>query len=326
MNWLLTDEELAAASAAVRAGEVTDALYGFIGRLVAAQLRTGIVSPTLSSSGAWNPEAVADTTHDWLAEKLLPGGLLLAFDRTSTPQALARYLERSLRNWLRDKARTRAWPRILLRARQILEQEHDRFVPFDNPTNWLERRWGLAGWGMSETIEDEKQIVKAVYSAPDLAILRESAETGRAPVILSTPDLERLLTHVLKTVGGTITLAQLDRGFRHRFAWAFESPAVEWTEAADLETPPEEGRSEASARETALAILADLTARQLEMLRGRAEGATLEQLAERHACSRGTADNELKRAAAAIRGHLVEDDLRERTLEILLTLSFSERG
>lgn len=326
MSWLLTDEEFARAAAAVRTGEVTPALYRFISRLVAAQLRSGVVSPTLSRSGAWSDDEIADATHDWLAEKLLPGALLLAFDRTSTPPALARYLERALRNWLRDKARSRAWPRILLRARQILEQEHERFAPFEEQANWMARRWGLAGWTEPETIDDENQVIRAVYSAPNLEIVRESGETGRAAAVLSSSDLERLLEHVLETVGGTITLAHLDRAFRHRFAWAFEAPAVELDEAAEEETPSEEIASEALARETALAILTDLTERQLEMLRERAEGATLEQLAESHGCSRGTADNELKRGASTIRRYLADDDLQERTLEILLTLSFSERG
>jgi hypothetical protein len=326
MSWLLTDEEFAQAATAVRAGEVTPALYGFISRLVAAQLRSGFVSPTLSRSGAWSEEEIADATHDWLADKLLPGALLLAFDRTSTPQALARYLERALRNWLRDKGRSRAWPRILLRARQILEQEHERFAPFDERANWMERRWGLAGWAEPETIDDENQVMRAVYSAPGVEIVRESGKSGRAAAILSTSDLERLLEHVLETVGGTITLAQLDRAFRHRFAWAFEAPAVELDQAAEEEPPLEEVVSEALARETAITILADLTERQLEMLRQRAEGATLEQLAVMHGCSRGTADNELKRGAATIRRYLADDDLQERTLEILLALSFSERG
>lgn len=326
MSWLLTDEEFAQAATAVRAGEVTPALYGFISRLVAAQLRSGFVSPTLSRSGSWSEEEIADATHDWLADKLLPGALLLAFDRTSTPQALARYLERALRNWLRDKARSRAWPRILLRARQILEQDHERFAPFDEQTNWMERRWGLADWTEPETIEDENQVMRAVYSAPGVELVRESGKSGRAATILSTSDLERLLEHVLESVGGTITLAQLDRAFRHRFAWAFEAPAVDLDKAAGAETPSDEAVSEALARETAIAILADLTERQLEMLRERAEGATLDQLAETHGCSRGTADNELKRGSATIRRYLADDDLQERTLEILLTLSFSERG
>jgi RNA polymerase sigma factor (sigma-70 family) len=323
MSWLLTDTEFTEAASAVKTGEVTPALYAFIGRLVSAHVRGGSVAPTLSGSGSWSDEAVADATHDWLSEKLLTGALLLAFDRTATPQALARYLERAFRNWLRDKARARSWPRILLRSRQILEQD-GRFTHFDDESNWMERRWGLADWAGPQRIEDEQAVVRAVYSCPDLEIIRESG--GRAEAILSTPDLERLLEHVVETVGGTITLAQLDRAFRHRFAWAFESAAVELDQAAEDETPPVEVASEALAREAALAVLADLTRRQLEMLRERAEGATLEQLAEIHGCSRGTADNELKRAAGTVRRYLANDEIQDRALEILLTLSFSERG
>jgi DNA-binding CsgD family transcriptional regulator len=169
-------------------------------------------------------------------------------------------------------------------------------------------------------------VVRAVYTVPDLELVRESGESGRAATIVSTPELERLLFHVFESVGGVISLSQLDRAFRDRFAWAFEARTL-----ALEETPVEEIRSEElptafAANETALAIMVDLTRRQLEMLRARAEGATLEQLADAHACSRGTADNELRRAADIIRHHVAQDDEQERILEILLSLSFPERG
>jgi len=322
MSWLLTDDEFAEAAAAVRGGDVTPALYAFIGRLVSVNLRSGTVSPTLSASGEWDEEAIADTTHDWLAEKLLRCALLQAFDRTSTPQALARYLERTFKNWLRDKGRGRAWPRILIRSRELLDAG-DAFKQFEEASRWLDHQYGLAAWSDPERVDDVGSVVRAVYGLPDLQIVRERGR--RAPTILSTSDLQALLEHVLRTLEGTITLSQLDRGFRHRFAWAFEATSVELDETS-LEETAHPAVSEAEAEEAAHAILADVTKRQLEMLRERADGATLEELAEIHACSRGTADNELKRASAAIRRHLAPDESQERTLEILFALSFSERG
>jgi RNA polymerase sigma factor (sigma-70 family) len=321
MSWLLTDHEFADAAAAVRSGEVTPALYAFIRRLVAAQLRSGRVSPTLSSSGEWSDEAIADATHDWLAERLLRGALLQAFDRTSTPQALARYLERAFKNWLRDKGRSRSWPRIVIRARELLDSG-EPFKRFEEAAQWLDHRYGLASWADPEHIDDDDLIVRAVYVLPDLRVIRERGE--RAPTILSTPDLKALLEGVLDSLGGTITLSQLDRGFRYRFAWAFEAVSVELDETVEEAAQP--AISEAEAEEAAHAILADLTHRQLEMLKERADGATLEELAEIHGCSRGTADNELKRASAAVRRHLAPDESQERALEILFALSFSERG
>ena len=325
MNWLLTDDEFARAASGVRSGEVTPALYEFVARLVASHLRTGLVAPSLSSSGAWTEEAIADVTHDWFVEKLLPGGLLRAFDRTATPHALARYLERALRNWLRDKARSRAWPRIIVRARAILE-EGGRFVALDDPPNWMTRQWALRGWPAPVPPADEGAVIAAVYSVPELEILRESSESGRAATLLSTPELERLLVHVFESVRAAISLSQLDRAFRHRFAWAFEAPTVALDETPAYETRSEELASATATKETALAILADLTRRQLEMLRARADGATLEQLAEAHECSRGTADNELRRAGEVVRRHVADDDAQARILEILLSLSFPERG
>jgi RNA polymerase sigma factor (sigma-70 family) len=322
MSWLLTEREFDEAATALRRGNITPALYSFIGRLVSKQLRHGHVSPTLSATGDWDEEAIADATHDWLAEKLLRGALLQAFDRTTSPQALARYLEHAFKNWLRDKGRSRAWPRILIRSRELLDGD-TAFQRFEESARWMESRYGLANWSEPTAIDDEEAVVRAIYALPDLPILRERGE--RAPTILSSPDLKALLEQLLIDVEGTITLAQLDRAFRHRFAWAYEAAHVELEEAAIPEAAPA-AVSAAESEEIAKTILSDLTKRQLEMLRERADGATLEELAEIHGCSRGTADNELKRAAETIRRHLAPDESQERVLEILLSLSFSERG
>jgi DNA-directed RNA polymerase specialized sigma24 family protein len=58
------------------------------------------------------------------------------------------------------------------------------------------------------------------------------------------------------------------------------------------------------------------------MLVGRyLRSATLEQLAEEHDCSRGTADNELRRAHAVMRQGLSSDDDRPLVLKNLLELA-----
>jgi DNA-directed RNA polymerase specialized sigma24 family protein len=49
--------------------------------------------------------------------------------------------------------------------------------------------------------------------------------------------------------------------------------------------------------------------------------ATLEQLAQEHDCSRGTADNELRRAYAIIREGLGSEDDRRMVLKNLLALA-----
>ena len=235
---------------------------------------------------------------------------------------MARYLERAFKNWLRDKGRSRSWPRILIRSRELLDSG-EPFKRFEEAPRWLDNRYGLGAWSAPERIEDEETVIRVVYGLPDLQIIRERGE--RAATILSTLDLKALLEHVLEILKGTITLAQLDRGFRHRFSWAFEASSVELDETA-VEHAAAPAISEAEAQETARAILAELTKRQLEMLRERSDGAKLEELARIHGCSRGTADNELKRASAVIRRHLASDESQERTLEILFALSFSERG
>jgi DNA-directed RNA polymerase specialized sigma24 family protein len=79
---------------------------------------------------------------------------------------------------------------------------------------------------------------------------------------------------------------------------------------------------QAAALEVARELLARLTSRQVSMLVGRyLRSATLEQLAEEHGCSRGTADNELRRAHAILREALARDDDQSLVLKNLLDLA-----
>jgi hypothetical protein len=72
-------------------------------------------------------------------------------------------------------------------------------------------------------------------------------------------------------------------------------------------------------------VYGTLTSRQVSILVGRyLRSATLEQLAEEHGCSRGTADNELRRAHAILREGLTSDDDQPLVLKNLLDLASEE--
>ena len=325
MSWLLTDEEYGQARDAFAGGEVTEPLYLFVGRLVSGNVRSGTVSPTLAEGGVWSEDAVAEATHAWLEERLLRGGLQRAFDLTVTPQTFSRYLEQSFRNWLRDRSRSRGWPRLLLRARELLDGTPDRYSTSDVGGGWLDRRYTLAAHGEVGTATNG-EVVKAVYVLPQLELLRHGPQSDRATPILSTKDLGSLLEAMLTELGKSFSLRQLDTAFRHRFAWAYEAAPVELDDSAGEQAGFEEVGEDMIAEEQARLILAELSERQLLILRGKARGATLDDLAREHRCARGTVDNELKRAGAVIRDTLSDDENYERALEFLLTFAFSEKG
>src|SRR3954469_7984103 len=116
MAWLLTHSEFDQAREGVLRGDITEPLYAFLWRLVAATARSRALAPALSPTGRWDDEAAAEVLQGWLEGRLLRGGLLRAFDRSGTSPQLSRYLEAALHNWLRSAARAQHRPRLLQRA------------------------------------------------------------------------------------------------------------------------------------------------------------------------------------------------------------------
>lgn len=326
MTWLLTDQEFGQASDAMRRGDVTPALYAFLRRLVAALARGGALAPALSPTGRWDAEAIDEVLQGWLADKLLRGALARAFHVSASAAGLSRYLERALRNWLVSQNRAQGRPRLLARARRLLEDgtNYKRFVDSSSP---LERWWGLAAWENPTPYQGaDAHIVKAAFSLGEFAPLRYTAGSSLADPVISSGDLDRFLTGVLEALDALLTLRHFDVGLRGRFAYAYdraEEPLEAVDEPADEVTPLDALEAAVTARE----ILIELSGRQVAILRDRVEGGlTLDELAARHSISRGTADNELRRAGAIIRAHLLDDSQADRVLETLFEIAFEGNG
>jgi hypothetical protein len=326
MSWLLSDEDFVIASEGMRRGDVTPALYAFLRRVVAALARGGGLAPALSPTGRWDEEAVGEVLQGWLSEGLLPGGLARAFQVSASPGALSRYLERALRNWLVSKSRAKGRPRLLARARRLLD-EGGAYRKFVDASTQLDQWWGLATWeSPTPYMGREGDLVKAAFSVGDLAPLRYTAGSTLADPIISNADLDRLLSGILETLGALLTLRHFDAALRGRFTYAYhegEEPLEIIEELTDQVTPLDTIEARVTARE----ILFELSGRQVAILRDRIESRlTLEDLARRHSVSRGTVDNELRRASAVIRTHLLDDSQAETVLETLFEIAFEEDG
>lgn len=326
MSWLLSEAEFELASQAMRSGDVTPALYAFLRRVVSALARGGALAPALSPTGRWDEGAIDEALQGWLSEKLLPGGLARAFQVTNSSRTLSRYLEQALRNWLVSQTRTRGHPRLLSRARHLLE-EGTAYHKFVDASSAQDRWWGLAGWTSPSPYQGpDDELVRAAYAVPDIALLRYTAASKRADPVISNADLDRLLTNMLQAIGRLLTLRHFHAALRGRFAYAYhgtEEPLELIEEPADVVTALETIEIEATARE----VLLELTGRQVAILRDRInEQLTLDQLATQHAVSRGTVDNELKRAASVIRVHLLDDSHLSAVLEKVFEFAFEATG
>lgn len=321
MTWLLSDSEFDEAREALERGEITRPLYAFVARLVHVVAATRTLPPSLSTTGRWDAEGVEETAAGWWEERLLKGTLRSAFDHCASPRVLSRFLETSLRNWLIDRMRRKREPRLLARAGALLAGDPETFKSFSSGSG-LDVQWGLAAWHEpTPFVGSVDELLRHVYSLGDFELLRVSDQNERAEPVISNPDLHRLINGVLGATGQLLTLRQLDAVLQARFPEAFagSEPVDELPEAASDEPAP---LDQAAALEVARQLLARLSRRQVSMLIGRyLRSATLEQLAEEHECSRGTADNELRRAHAIIRQGLSSDDDRSQVLKKLLELA-----
>ncbi len=325
MSLLLSASDFDRAREALRDGEVTPALYGWLGRLVVVAQATRALAPSAVPSGRWDdPDAVAETLQAWLEESLLRGGLHQAFDRCDSPRALSRYLERSLRNWLVARSRRAAGPRLLERANELLRDPASGFRLVADADVARDRWWALEEWTDEPDLYagENETLISAAWALGDFALLRFPS-SGRSDPVLSTPDLQRFLRGLLERVGQALSGRHFDAALRGRFSYAYAQPGVELGHVPE----PEGGESPETVfevAESARLALAALSKRQLEVLLERSR-TTLEELAARLHISRGTVDNEYRRALLTVREATMSDEHFEQVLEKVIEMASENR-
>jgi predicted DNA-binding protein (UPF0251 family) len=141
--------------------------------------------------------------------------------------------------------------------------------------------------------------------------------------VLSTPDLLRFLSGLLHALGLALSGRHFSVALRGRFPYAYAQPSV----ALDDLMEPAGGESAEQAFEVAeaarLAVIA-LTGRQLRVLRDRPQ-TTLEELAARLGVSRGTVDNEYRRALLKVRESTISDEHFDMVLEKVLEMASEKK-
>jgi RNA polymerase sigma factor (sigma-70 family) len=309
---IASDSEFAGWRRAWLHGDVDPGLVAFVTRVAAACAATRTLPESLSPTGRWDQDSLADVVQGFWEKRLLPRTLDRAFDRVRTAGAFSRYLESSLRNWLIDEARGRGVPRVDLRLQALLREE-DEFECHRPSVHPVDSHWGLAepGWDRLAPFAGEDLALAAAFYAIGEVELLPPTQGERADPIISNIELKRIVSALFERVQAWLTPGQLAFVIRHRFPVYFppaggEETAEELQLAASEPAPAEAIDAETAAR----AAIAALSERQLAVLRGRLlENRTLEELAAEQACSRGTVDNEFKRATAILRQFASPEDI-----------------
>jgi RNA polymerase sigma factor (sigma-70 family) len=293
-------------------GRVEPDLYTFVTHVLASAAGSSTLPETLSPTGSWDADSRQEVVQGFWERKLLRGTLARAFDRTRNAPTFSRYLERSLRNWLIDEARAKGAPRIPARIQTLLN-DSDAFARYGEAPQPVDEHWGLDqdGWAqLAPFVGESPALLAELYAVGEIALLPPS-RGERADAVVSTEELERVLVALFGRIRAWLTPGELTQALRGRLPAYFPRGEVS-DERAAIEVPDTEPSipdlldAEAAARQ-AIAAMSD---RQLAILRGRLlDRLTLEELAAEYGCSRGTADNEFKRAAAAVRDVATPEDI-----------------
>jgi len=305
-----------------RDGEITPELYGILMQLVRVVVFRTSIPPSYSPTGHWDTESAEDAAHGWIERRLLQtNALLAAFDLSDHPRPFLLSLQRNFRHYLENERERNELSNLLSRTRELLRAD-DAFrnwLPGSEPaTTW----WGLASWGDAERKNyqgSDSDLVAAAWSLGEVKLFRYSPKVERASPVLSTETLRDFLTRLFWAVKRLLTIGHLAEVFRSRFDLGRPPPEALPEEAEErIAADPEGEATDEEILAAARIVLAELSARQAEAVIRRYRGETLEEIAEALGVSRGTADNEIDRAAAKIDTYCVDGVTRERVLEIAI--------
>jgi RNA polymerase sigma factor (sigma-70 family) len=301
-----------------RDGEIDERLYRLLLGLVRAVVFGGRLPPAYSPTGSWNAESAQDAAHGWITRRLLQtNSLLAAFDLALEPRPFLRSLEQNFRHYLENERERGEIDNLISRSGGLMASD-ERFRDWIPQARASDTWWGLAEWQEPQAYQgSDRLLIAQAWAVGEVTIFRYSHSVGRASPVLSTEELGRFLASFLERVQELLTLAHLAVVYRARFD--LDPPRHVELESTHLEEIPAEhevGEEEVSA--AAIAVLAELTERQFDVLVRYADGRTLDQIAEELEISRGTVDNELKRAGPAIDRQCIGGLGREQILEKVL--------
>ncbi len=298
-------------------GQIDAELFAFLRRLVRTLVFQGAFPPAYSPTGRWDQDAADEAFASWVARRLVAtNGLAGAFDHASAARPFVRSLERNLRHYLQNERDRGEIDNLLDRTAHLFAAD-DRF------REWLPQRgqssWGLDGDERPEPFGgSDDELVALAWSVGDVVLWRYSSSVSRASPILATQELGRFLELLFKAAGALLTLGHLAIVFRRRFGLDEPSELPLLTEHDDVAVAEESIRDEEGLRAVAIAVLEELTERQVEVVLRKLDQ-SLEQIAEQLGISRGTVDNELRRAGETIERHAADFN-REEILEKLLNV------
>jgi DNA-binding CsgD family transcriptional regulator len=315
----MTDERLNELRRLTRDGRLEPDLVEELKGVVARLVRLRLLPPSYAPYGQWDDEAVDDVFADWYEQRLLGRGhLQLLLDRARTVSALRRLAEHSLRqHLLNQRARSQA-QNLYWRVVELLDAD-DEFELVRDAARPQDRWWRLKRSDVAEWGGDDRLLVAHAWALGDFTLVRYRADAKKLSPLLDAGELKRFVVGLLERASAALTPTLIMRTLGQRFDLGAVA-AEELTEATTASGDLPDVASEVALADAARAVIAELTPRQVEVLR-RSDEQTDKEMAQALGCSVGTIYNEQRRIAAVI-SRVSEEDEREALLKIVSDLLY----
>ena len=318
----MTDARLQELRRLLRTGQLEPDLVAELKDVARRLVRLRLLPPSYAPYGRWDDEAADEVFASWYERRLLGRGhLQLLLDRAATAGGFRRLAEESLRQHLLSERDRSQGQNIYRRLVALLAADAD-FVLVRDARRPQDRWWRVADEDVSEWAGDDRALVAAAWALGDFVLIRYRADASKLAPLLAADELKRFVLGLLERVEAALTPTLIMRAVSARF----DLGAVE---VGELGEAAEESRggpdvaAEVALRETAWAIVAELSARQVEVLKRTGEE-SIEETARALGCSVGTVVNEQRRVGAVITRFAEDEAERDNLLKVVGDLVYSD--
>lgn len=263
-------EYTAARRAFLESGRLDPELLVLLQRTVARLVRYGGLPPHYSPTRHWDREAEQEVLADWLAARLVGTGQLTAvLHEAATPGSFMRVGELFLRRHLISRLERSQATNLYARVRQLLDEDPE-LVVLAYAARDQDVGWGLVVWrpaGRPHWAGTDRELASAAWGLGDFTTIRYRDDARKLSPLLEQSELRRFVIGLLTVVDAILTPAQIARALVLRFdlgpvvVEALDDEAAAVLAAVDVV-------DQVAAGDLAVAVLAELTRRQVDVLRG----------------------------------------------------------
>ena len=264
----------------------------FLRQVVHRLIRYGGLPPMYSPIGRWGQDAEDEVFSDWLSARLIGTAQLAALlQQSNSAAAFARSAEAYLRRHLINRLERSYASNLYARLRDLLPEEPD-FAVLSAAQREQDQMWKVSAAGEVGAWQgSDDDLVSLAWSLGDFETIRYREEAKKLSPVLERDELLRFIRGLLEAAAAGLTLGQMVRVLVRRFD--LEPATVESLGEEAEEVPSPDGVIDQVERASlAQAALAELSERQVKVLREWLAQLPVREIADRLQISTGTVANE----------------------------------